>query len=109
MFKCCLMFFLVFFSGVTFANTPIGQLTVSKLMFHDSGNLYVFFNGTTTHGETCDDKSIYVLPNAHKHFSEIYSGLLAAMHAKAAVNGYVNGCVDVWGKTKPKITRIDLL
>jgi len=109
MFKYLLMVALVMSTGEVFANTPIGQRTVSKLMFHDSGNLYVFFNGTTSHGEACDDKSIYVLPNGHKHFSEIYSGLLAAMHAKTPVNGYVNGCFDVWGKTKPKITRIDLL
>jgi hypothetical protein len=109
MFKYFFIILLMVISEATFANTPIGQRTVSKLMFHDSGNLYVFFSGSTTHGEACDDKSIYILPNSHKHFSEIYSGLLAAMYSKAKVNGYVNGCIDVWGKTKPKITRIDLL
>jgi len=104
-----LISFLVCCSGVVHSNTPIGERSVSKLMFHDSGNLYVYFTGTPSHGEPCEHKEIYVLPHDNHFFSEIYSGLLAAMHARTPVSGYVDGCVDIWGKTKTKITRIDLV
>jgi len=104
-----LVVLLVVSSGTTFANSAIGKRTVSMLIVRDSGNLYVYFNGATTHTEACGSQSTYILPKDDKHFSEIYSGLLAALHAKTPVNGYVNGCVNVSGKTKTKITRIDFL
>ena len=104
-----LIYFLVSFISVhCYANSAIGTKKVSKMIFHDSGNLYIYFEGDTSHSEACDDNTTYVLPKDNIHFSYIYSGLLAAMHSGASVNGYVNGCITIWSSTKPKITRVDL-
>ncbi|WP_276755508.1 hypothetical protein [Pseudoalteromonas marina] len=99
----------LFFTSAAFSNSPIGERKVVKLIFHDSGNLYVYFSGVPTHSENCNSKSEYILPKEHQFFSQIYSGLLAAMYSKSPVNGYVNGCINVWSNTKTKITRIDLM
>ena len=89
------------------ANSSFGTREVTKLVFHDSGNLYVYFSGAYSHGENCISKSTYVLPHANPFFKEIYSGLLAAMHAKTKVSGWVNGCVVVWSSSSARITRVD--
>jgi len=89
------------------ANCSFGTREVTSLVFHDSGNLYVGFSGQYSHRENCQSKSTYVLPKKLPFFKEIYAGLLAAMHAKSKVCGWVNGCVTVWNNTKVKLTRID--
>lgn len=104
--------FIVFFllcliSSVTSANSSFGSKHVTKIVVHDSGNIYVYFSGDTIHSEICDSKSTYVLPKENIFFKEMYSGLLASMHSGAKVNGWVNGCYNVWGSTKTKITRLD--
>lgn len=100
---------LLLFSFSSFSNSQIGEKTVSKIIFHDSGNLYVYFSGSLEHTEQCDHNHTYVLDSSHKHFNHMFSGLLAALHAKSPVNGWVNGCINIWGKTKPKITRLDFM
>ncbi len=97
----------IIFSPHAIANSNFGSKNVTQLIFHDSGNLYVYFSGNTIHTESCDSKTTYVLPRDNVFFKEMYSGLLAAMHSGTKVNGWVNGCVNVWGKTKPRITRLD--
>lgn len=89
------------------ANSSFGSKNITQIIVHDSGNIYVYFSGETIHSEDCDSKTTYVLPKENILFKEMYSGLLASMHSRAKVNGYVNGCYNVWGKTKVKITRLD--
>lgn len=104
-----LLLICLFYTSAALCNSSIGERKVVKMIFHDSGNLYVYFSGVPSHSENCDSKAEYILPKEHQFFSQIYSGLLAAMHSESPVNGYVNGCIDVWSKSKTKITRIDLL
>ena len=89
------------------ANSSFGSKNVTRIIIHDSGNVYVYFSGDTLHKEKCDKESTYVLPKDHAFFKEMYSGLLASMHSRAKVYGWVNGCIDVWGSTRPRITRLD--
>ena len=105
--KYLLFLFLSLFSLGAFANSTIGDKNVTKIIMHDSHHVYVYFSGKTQHAEDCDYKNIYLLPKEHPLFKEMYSGLLAAMHSGAKVNGYVNGCYNVWGKTHTRITRLD--
>lgn len=98
---------MIFFSVCTNANSSFGTKKVERLVFHDSGNLYVYFFGEPSHKETCDSVITFVLPKNNPFFKEIYSGLLAAMHSGASVSGWVNGCQEIWGSTKTKITRVD--
>ncbi|WP_394201661.1 hypothetical protein [Marinagarivorans algicola] len=100
-------FLLSFMSLGVSANSSFGNRNIDKIIIHDSGNVYVYFLGETTHSENCDSNTTYVLPKENILFKEMYSGLLASMHSGAKVNGYVNGCYSVWGKTKVKITRLD--
>ncbi|BDU39762.1 hypothetical protein [Vibrio nigripulchritudo] len=102
-----ILLLLSLFSFGVLANSNFGNKNVTKIIIHDSGNVYVYFSGDTIHTEQCDEKITYVLPKENILFKEMYSGLLASMHSGAKVSGWVNGCYNVWGKTKPKITRLD--
>ncbi|WP_305840222.1 hypothetical protein [Photobacterium leiognathi] len=94
------------YSFSVLANSSFGTKNVTKIVIHDSGNVYVYLSGDTLHQELCNNNALYVLPKENLLFKEMYSGLLAAMHSGAKVSGWVNGCYNVWGSTYPKITRL---
>ena len=96
-------------ASVPLQGSQFGEKRVQAITFHDSGKLIINFGDDINHSESCDRKTSYILPASHPYFNQIYSGLLAAMHSKAPVNGWVNGCVDIWGKGYVKIIRVDFL
>ncbi|MEZ8880916.1 MULTISPECIES: hypothetical protein [Vibrio] len=107
--RSIVLFFICLISLSASANSNFGTKNITKIIAHDSGNIFVYFSGETTHSENCDSKSTYVLPKENIFFKEMYSGLLASMHSGAKVSGWVNGCYNVWGNTKTKITRLDFI
>ena len=97
--------FFILFSIDASANSSFGAKTIKRIYFHDSGQLRIEFNEPATHTEPCSIKHIYTIDENYKFFQEMYSGLLAAMHSKSTVSGWVNGCVN---DAVTNITRLDL-
>lgn len=90
------------------ASSQFGMKEIENLMIHDSGTIRVFLKGTPVHEEACDFKTPLILDENNKFFEEMYTALLAAVKTKSKVNGYVSGCITSWGKSFPRIVRLDI-
>lgn len=101
--------FLFFISAIVNANSYFGEKSIKSIVFHDSGQLRVSFEGQAEHSEECANTEVFVLPRDHVHYNEIVAGLMAAMYSHNNVSGWVNGCTTHGNYHYPNITRIDLL
>lgn len=77
-----------------------GRRFIASLSVHDSGHVIVEYTEPGAAVDACANpqfKSNVLLHKDNPRFKEMYALLLAAFHTKSPVNGWVNGCVDLWG------------
>lgn len=81
------------------ANSDNGTNEVLSVGLHDSGHAIILFGGSTN-TEGCATPSLknYVLiSKTNPNFKAMYATALLALSTGRPIQGWVNGCTDVWG------------
>ena len=82
--------------GVLFIRGFDGMLTIS----HPGGNW--------GNPDGCASSDIMLLPESDPRYDDYYAGFLAALHAKARVRAWLDGCVSYKGSTYPRVANLML-
>ncbi len=106
--QIALILFLFMPASLSIASSQFGMKKITNLMIHDSGTIRVYLEGEPVNTESCDFKTPLILDENNKFFGEMYSALLASVKSNSVVSGYVSGCITSWGKTYPRVVRIDI-
>lgn len=93
-------------SAASAGNAWFQPATVTRIVLHDFGKVHIYLQGGIKTTEPCSSKTMMVLDPDYMHFREMYSALLAALHAKTQVSGWVNGCDSQFNA--PILTRLDV-
>jgi hypothetical protein len=85
--------------GAANANSDNGNNEVLSVAIHDSGHAVVTL-GSSANVEGCATPSLknYILiPKTNSNFKAMYATALLALSTGRPIQGWVNGCTDVWG------------
>ncbi|WP_266169237.1 hypothetical protein [Dyella subtropica] len=81
------------------ANSDNGSNAVLSVTIHDSGNALITL-GSSANTEGCATpalKNYILIPKTNANFNAMYATALLALSTDRPIQGWVNGCTDVWG------------
>lgn len=92
-------FALTFFLTEVNANSSNGSNEVQSVAIHDSGHAIIVLGGgsNTENCATAALKSYILIHKTNVNFKTMYATALFALATGKPVQGWVNGCTDVWG------------
>lgn len=95
----CIAATLLLAFGAANANSDNGSNEVLSVSIHDSGNALVVL-GSSINTDGCSTpafKNYILIAKTNPNFKMMYATALLALSAGRPIQGWVNGCTDVWG------------
>lgn len=86
-----------------------GRRYIASVGVHDTGHVIVEFTEPGAHVLACTNPGYQkhvLLHRDDSRFKAMYALLLSAFHARAPVQGWVSGCVDLWGNGANQFPRM---
>jgi hypothetical protein len=80
------------FSAVEAGSVDAGD--INSLLFYKGHTGLLIRHQSQIDPDNCGRKDFYILPDDHRHFSQIYAMLLAAQTAGKKVSVTINGCYE---------------
>jgi len=108
LFGYCLTALLMVFAPTAIANSPNGSNAIISVGIHDSGHALVLLE-TSTNTEGCATPSLknyIVIANTNPNFKAMYATALLALSTGKPVEGWVNGCTDLFGSKAVTATTL---
>lgn len=90
---------LAFYTGPLSANSYNGSNEILSVGLHDSGHVLITL-AASSNTEACATpsfKNAILIPKTNPNFKLMYATALAAFTTGRPIQGWVNGCTDVWG------------
>lgn len=104
------MILFVFSHSVHAAVSWGGDRNVARIINYDDGSIFLVLEALATEpGPSCENNSWLLISRSHLAFNQMYSAALAALHSGKKLNGYIEGCVTVSGRTYRTVKRLDAL
>ncbi|MBT9495576.1 MAG: hypothetical protein IV107_25170 [Paucibacter sp.] len=91
--------------GIAHANSANGSHELLAVVIHDSGHLLVSLGGSSnTEGcATSGTEKLVLFRKDNPNFKLFYSMLLTALATGRQVEGWVNGCTELWGAGSTRV------
>lgn len=86
-----------------------GRRFLAAVGVHDTGHVIVEYTEPGAQVEACTSpgrQSAALLHKDDPRFKSMYALLISAFHARAPVQGWVSGCVDLWGNGANQFPRM---
>lgn len=98
----------VLFAPIAFASGGNLPQTVLSVGIHDTGHALIEYEAAG-HSDGCAtpgmDKTV-LIERTHPMYKFMYATALAAAASGKKLNGWVDGCVDLWGDGRVKIPKV---
>jgi len=98
----------VLFAPIAFAGGANLQQTVVNVGIHDTGHALIEYEAVG-HSDGCwtagSEKTV-LIERTHPMYKYMYATALAAAASGKKLNGWVDGCVDLWGDGRVRIPKV---